>query len=95
LSHARVGFSVVLSGRRELGDTTDSNTPPSAPQISELLDMLDSHSLPERLTAIQVLGEIGDLAALQRLRERPPQVNEELQSLVIAVGRLKKRLGVK
>jgi len=64
-------------------------------QISELLDMLDSDSLPDRLTAIQVLGEIGDLATLQKLRERLSRVSLEHQGLVIAVGKLKKRLRVK
>ena len=57
--------------------------------------MLESDSLRERLTAIRVLGEIGNLAALQQLRGRLGPVNQELQELVIAVGKLKKRLGVK
>ena len=57
--------------------------------------MLESDSLRERLTAIRVLGAIRNLAALQKLRERLGLVNQEIQELVIAVGKLKKRLGVK
>lgn len=64
-------------------------------QLAELLAMLESESQQERLTAIRVLGEIGDLVALQKLRERLDPVNRELQALIIAVGKLKKQLGVK
>ncbi len=64
-------------------------------QLAELLVMLESESRQERLTAIRALGEIGDLTALQKLRERLGPVNRELQELIIAVGKLKKRLGVK
>ena len=46
-------------------------TPPTPEeQLAELLVMLESDSLRERLTAIRALGEIGNLAALQKLRER-------------------------
>ena len=54
--------------------------------------MLDSESLPDRRTVIQVLGELGDMATQQRLREQPFRVSQEHQGLVIAVGKLKKRL---
>ncbi len=74
-------------------DNPGDARPNSAEAIAELLAMLDSDSLPERLTAIQALGDVGDLAALQKLRERLHRVNQELQALVIAVGKLKKRLG--
>jgi hypothetical protein len=76
-------------------DASGSSKPELDRRISELLDMLTSDSLPERLTAIQVRGEIGDLAALQRLRERPTLVNGELQALIVAVGRLQSCLRVK
>ena len=77
-----------------------TNEPEAAPPIpeerlEELRFMLESDSLRERLTAIRGLGEIGNLAALQKLWERLDPVNQELQELVIAVGKLKKRLGVK
>jgi HEAT repeat protein len=75
-----------------------TNEPEAAPptpeeQLAELLFMLESDSLRERLTAIRVLGEIGNLAALQKLWERLGPVNQELQEEAIAVGKLKKRLG--
>ena len=57
--------------------------------------MLESDSLRERLTAIRVLGAIRNLAALQKLGERLGPVNQEIQELVTAVGKLKKQLGVK
>ncbi len=64
-------------------------------KTSELLHMLDSDNFEDRLTAIQVLGEIGDTEALRALRERLARVNKEMQALVIAVGKAKRRLGVK
>jgi len=45
--------------------------------------------------AIQILGEIGDEKALEALRQRMKLANQELVSLVTAVGKLKKKLGVK
>jgi HEAT repeat protein len=43
-------------------------------QIPELMEMLTSQDLDDRLAAIQVLGEIGDEEALSALRARmaPP-----------------------
>jgi len=41
------------------------------------------------------LGEIGDEVALRALSERMVPVNEELSALVVAVGNLKRKLGVK
>jgi len=64
-------------------------------QIRELLEMLAGDDLDDRLTAIQVLGEIGDEEALKILRERLAVVNEEITALIVAVGKLKRRLGVK
>jgi HEAT repeat protein len=66
-----------------------------AEQIRELLEMLADDDLDDRLTAIQVLGEIGDEEALKILRERLAVVNEEITALIVAVGKLKRRLGVK
>jgi len=66
-----------------------------AEQIRELLEMLAGDDLDDRLTAIQVLGEIGDEEALKILRERLALVNEEITALIVAVGKLKRRLGVK
>jgi HEAT repeat protein len=64
-------------------------------QVRELLEMLADDDLDDRLTAIQVLGEIGDEEALKILRERLAVVNEEITALIVAVGKLKRRLGVK
>jgi len=64
-------------------------------QIRELLEMLAGDDLDDRLTAIQVLGEIGDEEALKALRERLAVVNEEITALIVAVGKLKRKLGVK
>ena len=64
-------------------------------QVGELLEMLAGDDLDDRLTAIQVLGEIGDEAALKILRERLALVNEEITALIVAVGKLKRRLGAK
>jgi HEAT repeat protein len=63
--------------------------------LRELMRLLKSDALKDRLPAIMVLGEIGDEAALRALRERMAPVNEELGALVVAVGKLKRRLGVK
>jgi HEAT repeat protein len=57
--------------------------------------MLASDDLDERLTAIEVLGEIGDEEALRALRERMAIVDKEHYALVVAVGKLKRKLGVK
>jgi HEAT repeat protein len=64
-------------------------------QIKDLLEMLDSDDLDDRLTASQVLGETGDEEALKILRERLALVNEEMTALIVAVGKLKRKLGVK
>ena len=64
-------------------------------QIPSLLELLESERLDDRLMAIQILGEIGDEKALEALRQRMKLVNQELVSLVTAVGKLKKKLGVK
>ena len=64
-------------------------------QAKELLEMLDSDDLDERLVGIQVLGEIGDEDVLKALRERMAMVNKELHALVVAVGKLKRKLEVK
>ena len=58
----------------------------------DLLDMLASDDLEDRLMAIEMLGETGDEEALGLLRQRLTLVNRELNVLVTAVGRLKHRL---
>lgn len=63
-------------------------------QINELIDLLEDNDLETRLHAIEILGHIGDERALQRLRDKLTPVNQELKVLVIAVGSLKRKLGV-
>jgi len=58
----------------------------------DLLDMLASDDLEDRLMAIEVLGETGDEEALALLRQRLSLVNRELNTLVAAVGKLNHRL---
>jgi HEAT repeat protein len=60
-----------------------------------LVAALDSHDIAERIRAIEILGEIGDEQVLKQLRERLAVVNKELSALVVAVGKLKRRLKVK
>jgi len=64
-------------------------------QGDELLKILESRNLDERLMAIKLLGEVGDQRALEALGIRMPPVNQELAALITAVGKLKRRLGEK
>ena len=64
-------------------------------QLRDLLALLDSEKVDERVAAIEVLGEIGDARTLKLLRERLASMNKEMYSLIVAVGKMKKRLGVK
>ena len=58
----------------------------------DLLDMLASDDLEDRLMAIEVLGETGDEEALGLLRQRLTLVTRELAVLTTAVDRLKRTL---
>jgi HEAT repeat protein len=58
----------------------------------DLLDMLASDDLEDRLMAIEVLGETGDEEALGLLRQRLILVTRELGVLTAAVDRLKRTL---
>jgi HEAT repeat protein len=64
-------------------------------QIKDLLEMLNSDDLDDRVMGIQILGEIGDEEALRVLRQRMALVSEEHYALVVAIGKLKRRLRVK
>lgn len=61
----------------------------------EILPLLDSSDLEERLNAIRILGEMGDAEALAALRTRLKTVSSEHTALVVAVGKLKRRLKIK
>jgi HEAT repeat protein len=58
----------------------------------DLLDMLASDDLEDRLMAIEVLGETGDEEALGLLRQRLTLITRELDVLTSAVDRLKRTL---
>jgi HEAT repeat protein len=64
-------------------------------QIGKLIELLDSERLEKRLMAIHALGEVGDEGALRALRERLEPANQELTALIMALGMLKRKLGVK
>jgi HEAT repeat protein len=66
---------------------------PSKP--GELLVMLESPDPEERLTAIRILGEMGDAEALAALRNLLKTVSAEQTALIVAVGKLKRRLKAK
>lgn len=57
--------------------------------------LLASAEREERLLGIHMLGETGDPAALEKLREHMQLVNRELLELILAVGKLKVKLGIK
>jgi HEAT repeat protein len=61
-------------------------------QIAEMLNVLETDNLDDRVTAIQALGEIGDAEALQRLRERMKLVSREHYALYVAIGKRKRKL---
>ena len=63
-------------------------------QIKGLLEMLTSDHVEDPVTAIEVLGGIGDEEALTTLRERMSTVANEHYALVVASGKLKRKLGV-
>ena len=63
--------------------------------INILLQQLDDEDLNVRINAINKLGETGDELCLQELRKRLKEISPEHQALIIAVGKLKKSLGLK
>jgi HEAT repeat protein len=64
-------------------------------QINEYVRDLYSLDQKVRLNAINRLGDLGDELCLKELRQQLKVVNEELQTLIIAVGKLKRKLGIK
>ncbi len=64
-------------------------------RLDELFQMLDHKEADKRVRAIEVLGETGDEHALKALRERMKLIGKEHHALIVAVGKLKKRLKVK
>ena len=63
--------------------------------ISSFLRQLDDEDPTVRINAIDQLGETGDELCLTELRRRLKDMTQEHQALIIAVGKLKKSLGIK
>jgi HEAT repeat protein len=63
--------------------------------INVFLRQLDDEDPTVRINAIIQLGDTGDELCLQELRKRLKEISPEHQALIIAVGKLKKSLGIK
>ena len=63
--------------------------------ISSCLRQIYDEDQEVRLNAITQLGEIGDELCLKELRKILKNSNREHQALIIAVGKLKKKLEIK
>ena len=63
-------------------------------QINECLRDLYNEVQRQRIAAINTLGGIGDELCLKELREQLKVINTEHQALIVAVGKLKKKLGI-
>ena len=64
-------------------------------EISTYIRQLYEEDQEVRIHAITQLGNVGDELCLKELREQLKYINKEHQALIIAVGKLKKKLGVK
>ena len=63
--------------------------------INNYLRQLVDEDPEVRINAINQLGESGDELCLQELRKRLKEISPEHKALIIAVGKLKKNLGIK
>jgi HEAT repeat protein len=63
--------------------------------LTKLIRQLESDDLHKRVKAIKNLGDIGDESCLHELRNRMKYLHDEYMALIIAIGKLKKRLRVK
>ena len=63
--------------------------------ISKYLRQLDDEDPEIRIEAINQLGDSGDELCLTELRKRLKDLSKEHQALIIAVGKLKRNLGIK
>jgi hypothetical protein len=63
--------------------------------INDFIRDLDDEIPEVRINAINQLGDAGDELCLKELRERLRRITSEHQALIIAVGKLKKSLGIK
>jgi len=63
--------------------------------INSLLQQIGSEDPKVRIDAINKLGDSGDELCLKELRERLKDMHQEYLALVVAVGKLKRSLGIK
>jgi len=63
--------------------------------INSLLQQIGSEDAKVRIDAINKLGDSGDELCLKELRERLKDMHQEYLALVVAVGKLKRSLGIK
>jgi HEAT repeat protein len=63
--------------------------------INKYIRDLDDGDQEVRIEAIKKLGETGDELCLKELRLRLKSLSQEHMALIIAVGKLKKELGIK
>jgi HEAT repeat protein len=63
--------------------------------INKWLRELDDEDQEVRINAINQLGDTGDEQCLKELRERLKDASKEHMALIIAIGKLKKELGIK
>ena len=64
-------------------------------QMNIYLQQIYNEDQNVRINAITQLGEIGDKLCLKELRAQLKFITKEHQALIIAVGKLKQKLGVK
>jgi hypothetical protein len=70
-------------------------TPLEDQQVNTYLHQLYDDDQEIRINAINQLGESGDELCLKELREKLKFISREHLALIIAVGKLKKELGIK
>lgn len=63
--------------------------------INKYIRDIDDENQSVRINAINQLGDNGDELCLKELRERLKIISHEQTALIIAVGKLKKNLGIK
>ncbi len=63
--------------------------------LNKLLHQLDDEDPAVRIDAINRLDETGDELSLKELRKRLKEMSPEHIALIIAVGKLKRSLGLK
>jgi len=68
---------------------------PEDARINTFIQNLYNQDQKIRIDAINQLGDIGDELCLKELREQLKYSNEEYRAYIIAIGKLKKKLGIR